>query len=117
MTQQYLLGEVSLILGELQAVATNDAAVRAAAFLRHEAEATPPGALAPMVARAVELTDRMCWDALNRGQTVAFFREAAICAELWEFGICAGLLQEDWTSGEVGPAGREVSCGWDNAPL
>src|SRR5215470_3839736 len=101
MTQQYLLGELSLILGELQAVATNEAATCAAARLRHEAETTPPGALAPVVVRALELTDRVCWHALSRGETAAFLREAAICAELWEFGICAGLLQENWMSGEL----------------
>jgi hypothetical protein len=114
--QQYLLGELSLILGELQAVATNEAVVRAAVRLRHEAETTPPGALAPVVERAVELTDRVCWDALNRGETAAFIREVAICAELWEFGVCAGLLQEDWTSDEIRRLCRDISCRWHNVP-
>ncbi len=116
MTQQYLLGELSLILGELQAVATTEAVVRAAVRLRHEAETTPPGALAPVVVRAVELTDRVCWDALNRGETAAFIREVAICAELWEFGVCAGLLQEDWTSDEIRRSCRDISCRWHNVP-
>lgn len=102
MTQQYLLGELSLILGELQAVATNEAAVRDVVRLRQEAETTPPAALAPVVVRAVELTDRVCWDALTRGETAAFIREATICAELWEFGVCAGLLEEGETSNEMG---------------
>ncbi len=92
MTQQYLLGELSLILGELQAVATKEAAVRDVVRLRHEAETTPPVALARVVVRALELTDRVCWDALTRGETAAFIRETTICAELWEFGVCAGLL-------------------------
>jgi len=113
MTRQYLVGELSLILGALQAVATNEAAVRAAARLRREAETTPPAALAPVVVRAVELTDRVCWDALARGETGAFIREAAIGAELWEFGVCAGLLEEDWTSDELGRSCRDVSRGWD----
>jgi len=113
MTRQYLLGELSLILGDLQAVATNKASVRAAACLRREAETTPPAALAPVVVRAVELTDRVCWDALTRGETAAFLREAAICAELWEFAVCAGLLEEDQTSDEMGLSCRDVSCGWD----
>ena len=116
MTQQYLLGELSMILGELQAVATTEAVVRAAVRLRHEAETTPPGALAPVVVRAVELTDRVCWDALNRGETAAFIREVAICAELWEFGVCAGLLQEDWTSDEIRRSCRDISCRWHNVP-
>lgn len=111
MTRQYLLGELSLILGELQAVATDDAAVRAAGRLRQEAETTPPAALAPVVVRAVALTDRVCWDALARGETTAFLRETAICAELWEFGVCAGLLEDDQTGDEMGWSSRDVSCG------
>ena len=111
MTRQYLLGELSLILGELQAVATDDAAVRAAGRLRQEAETTPPAALSPVVVRAVALTDRVCWNALARGETTTFLRETAICAELWEFGVCAGLLEDDQTSDEMGRSSRDVSCG------
>ena len=111
MTRQYLLGELSLILGELQAVATDDAAVRAAGRLRQEAETTLPAALAPVVVRAVALTDRVCWDALARGETTTFLRETAICAELWEFGVCAGLLEDDQTGDEMGRSSRDVSCG------
>lgn len=102
MTQQYLLGELSLILGELQAVATTEAVVHDVARLRQEAETTPPAALAPLVVRAVELTDRVCWHALTRGETAAFGREATICAELWEFGVCAGLLEEGQTINGMG---------------
>ncbi len=101
MTQQYLVGELSLILGELQVVATNEAAVRDVARLRQEAETTPPGALGPVVARAVKLTDRLWWDDVTRGATASFIREAAICAELWEFGVCAGFLEEGQTSNEI----------------
>lgn len=104
MTQQYLVGELSLILGELQAVATNKPAARDIGHLRQEAESTRPEALAPVVVRAVELTNRVCWDALERGEAAAFVREVAICAELREFGVCAGLLDEDPTSNETGPS-------------
>ncbi len=69
--------------------------MRDAARLRHEAETTSPAALAPVVVRAVELTNRVCWDALTRGDAAAFVREVAICAELRELGVCAGLLEED----------------------
>ncbi len=102
MTQQYLVGELSLILGELQAAATNAAAARDVARLRQEAETTPPTALGPVVARAVKLVDRVCWDALTQGESAAFIRDTAICAELWEFGVCAGLLEEGQTSNDVG---------------
>ena len=94
MTRQYVVGELSLILGELQAVATSEADVQDVARLRQEVETTPPAALAPIAARAVELTDGVCWSSLARGETAAFAREASICAELWEFGVCAGLWKE-----------------------
>ncbi len=67
MTQQYLVGELSLILGELQSVATNETAVREIVRLRQEAETTPPAALASVVERAVELANRVCWDTLKCG--------------------------------------------------
>lgn len=102
MTQQYLVGELSLILGELQAAATNAAAVRDVGRLRREAEITPPAALGPVVARAVKLGGRVCWDALTQGESAAFIRDTAIYAELWEFGVCAGLLEEGQTSHETG---------------
>lgn len=102
MTQQYLVGELSHVLGELQAVAMNDATVGEIGRLRHEAETTSPAALAPLLRRAVALTNRVCWDALERGDAPTFVRAAAICAELREFGICASLLEEDQISDEAG---------------
>ena len=44
--------------------------------------------------RALALAESLCWDSLNRGDTAAFTRQAAVCAELHEFGVCAGLLKE-----------------------
>ena len=29
------------------------------------------------------------------GDTEAFARQAAVCAELHDFGVCAGLLKDD----------------------
>lgn len=94
MTQQYLFGELSMILGELQAVATNEAAVRDVARLRREAETGPLVALASVAASALELTDGWCWDSLMRGDSAAFARAAATCADLWEFAVCAGLIED-----------------------
>jgi len=48
-----------------------------------------------VVVRALALTDRLCWGSLQRGDTAAFTCQAAACAELREFGLCAGLLEED----------------------
>jgi hypothetical protein len=94
MTQQHLLGELSLILGELQAVSTSEAAAREIALLRREVETGAFGALPSVMARALELTQGWWRDAWLRGDPAASGREAAICAELWEFAVCAGLVQE-----------------------
>ncbi len=102
MTQQYLAGELSLLLAQLQAVATDTAGVRDLARLRQEAETMPLLALPSVAVRALELADSVCWDSLTRGDTTAFVRQASICAELWQFGVCAGLLEEGQPSNEVG---------------
>jgi hypothetical protein len=94
MTQQYLAGELSVLLARLQTVAVNQAPVRDIAQLRREAETGPVTALPSVVVRALALTDRLCWDSLEQGDTAAFTCQAAICAELRDFGICARLLEE-----------------------
>jgi hypothetical protein len=95
MTRQYVAGELSLRLGQLQAVATDQEHAREVARLRYEAETVPLAALGSVVARALGLADRLCWDSLGCGDALAFSRQAAICTELWEFGICARLCEED----------------------
>jgi len=94
MTRQYLAGELSVLLAHVQAVTTTEAAGRDAWFLRNAAETEPIPALASVTVRALALTEGMCWDSLNLGDTSAFTRQAAVCAELREFGVCAGLLKE-----------------------
>ena len=94
MTQQYLVGELSLLLAELQAVATDAARMRDAAGLRQEAETRPLAALPSVAMRALKVGDCVCWDSLTRGDTVAFLCQAGICTELWRFSVCAGLLEE-----------------------
>jgi len=94
MTRQYLAGELSVLLAHLQAAATTDAAARDAWSLRHAAETEPIPALGRVAVRALVLAEGLCWDSLNRGDTEAFTRQAAVCAELHEFGVCAGLLKE-----------------------
>jgi hypothetical protein len=94
MTQQYVAGELSVLLGHLQAVTTTEAAGREAWSLRHAAETEPIRVLRSVTACALALAEGLCWDSLTRGDTVAFTRQAAVCAELHEFGVCAGLLKE-----------------------
>jgi hypothetical protein len=94
MTQQYLAGELSVLLERVQAVATTEAAGRDAWSLRQAAETGPIQALGCVTVRALALTERLCWDSLSRGDTAAFTRQAAAGAALHEFGVCASLLRD-----------------------
>jgi hypothetical protein len=94
MTRQYVAGELSVLLGHLRAVARTEAAERDALALRHAAETQPIPALAAVTVRALTLIEGLCWDSLNRGDIPAFTRQAAVSAELHDFGVCAGLLRE-----------------------
>ncbi len=95
MTQQYLAGELSVILGAVQAAATSDACARQARDLRLEVESAPVTALPSAAVRALSLINGLCWESLTRGDTTAFARQAAAGAELREFGVCAHLLDEE----------------------
>ena len=94
MTTRYVAGELSFLLAQLQGVATDDARARDVGRLRHEAETRPLMTLPLVAVRALELADRVCWESLTRGDTEAFVRQAVLCAELWQFGVCADLLDE-----------------------
>jgi hypothetical protein len=107
MTQQYLAGELSLLLAQLPPVVANGASLEAAVHLRRAAETVPVAALAFVVVRALELIDGLCWESLHRGDIAAFDHQAALGAELREFGVCASLLQEasaDVLNGCGGPS-------------
>ena len=92
MTQPYLAGELSLLLWELQAATTNEASLVEVAHRRQRAETGSRSALASVAVRALDVADWVCWDSLTRGDATAFIRQSEVCAELWEFGVCAGLL-------------------------
>ncbi len=94
MTQQYLAGELSSLLGELQAVARNSPSTHVVAELRREAETLPLTALPSVAEQALRAANAICWDALIRGDTGAFVREVAICVDLWQFAVCAGLVED-----------------------
>jgi hypothetical protein len=93
MTQQYLIGELSVRLGELQA-ATSQVAAGDVARLRHQVETNPVTILPSAAMHALTLADRLCWDSLSRGDIAAFGRQAEISAELRQFAICARLVDE-----------------------
>jgi hypothetical protein len=93
MTQQYLIGELSILIAQLQA-AGDAACSAAAARLRTEAETLPVTHLRGAVLRALELTDAACWDSLGRGDGAAFTRLAEIGVQLRDFAASAGLLTQ-----------------------
>lgn len=93
MTGQYLIGELSVRLEQLQAAAA-DGPARDVARLRHEVENGPASALAPAAGRAVALADVLCWQSLGRGDVAAFALQASISADLRLFGVCARLLTD-----------------------
>ena len=93
MTQQYLIGELSVRLGQLQAASAHDAA-QDVARLRHQVEMGPLIGLGPAALRALALADGLCWESLSRGDMAAFARQAEISADLRQFGACARLLPE-----------------------
>ncbi|MEQ4721803.1 hypothetical protein [Nonomuraea sp. B19D2] len=93
MTQQYLAGELSLLLGRLQAVTASTTSESDVAELRHEAETGSATALPSVAARALMLTDSLCWESLSRADAVTFSHQAKISADLFEFSVCSGLLE------------------------
>jgi hypothetical protein len=95
MTRQYVAGELSVLLGHLQAVTTSEASGREAWSLRDAAETKPVLALGPVAVRALALAECLCWDSLSEGDAAAFCSQAAVCAELHDFGVCSGLLDDD----------------------
>lgn len=94
MTRDYLIGELSARLGQLQAAARH-AATGDVANLRHQVETRSATWLGTEVAQALTLADHLCWESLSQGDTAAFDRQAAIGAELRLFGTCAGLIDDD----------------------
>lgn len=92
MTQQYLVGEMSMLLARLQSLATDRDIAVGIGGLRQEAEQRGVCALAGVELKALELADRMCWRSLHLGDLDGFAIQAATSAQLREFGVCAGLL-------------------------
>ena len=94
MIQDYLVGEMSLCLQQLEAATAGREAVADVVRLRHQVETSPPSRLGVAAARALAVADGLCWDSLTRGDTAAFARQAQVSAELRQFGICARLIAD-----------------------
>jgi hypothetical protein len=90
-TQQYIVGEFSSLLAELQpAPGTWLAAVD---DLRREVESSPLHQLPLLAHRALSLTDVICWAALEDGNVTGFRRYAKTACALGDFTENAGLLR------------------------
>jgi hypothetical protein len=93
-TQDYLVGEMSICLQRLEAATAERDAAADVVRLRRQVETSPPSSLAAEAARALAVADGLCWDSLARGDTAAFARQARASAGLREFGICARLIAD-----------------------
>lgn len=91
MTQRYVAGELSALIGDL---CRQDSSGFAAALreLRYRVECAPLSGLALLAAQALDMADATCWAALERGDLDAFTHRAADAAVLREFAVCAALL-------------------------
>ena len=92
MTQQYLVGEFSVLLGELERVAADWQPM--VHDLRRNAELSPVTVLPEFAHAALSLTDEMCWTSLKQGDAARFHRCAAAAAELSEFIDSARLTPQ-----------------------
>ncbi len=90
MTQQYLVGEFSSLLAELQPAPGEWPA--AVDELRREVERSALSGLPRLACEAMDLTDMICWAALERGDVSGFCRCAATAVALRDFTANAGLL-------------------------
>jgi hypothetical protein len=91
MTRQYIVGELSSLLADLQPAPGEWRAV--VDGLRREIESSPLTMLPELADRGMALTDDICWAALEGGATNEFCRFADAAGALREFASNAGLLQ------------------------
>ena len=91
MTQQYIVGQFSVLLEYVQQPAGEW--FEAVRRLRFEVESCPWSMLPRLAKEAVGLTDLICWGALERGDVGSFCGCARSAAALGEFIDSARLLQ------------------------
>jgi hypothetical protein len=85
-TEQYIIGELSVRLVQLEAVAPDEESAGEFARLRVEAETAP--------FETLPLIRGLCQDSLARGDLRALASQATMAAELREFAVSARLLAE-----------------------
>ena len=92
--REYLAGELCVFVGRLEVVAPTRLWVNDLAGLCREAGTRRLTALSWLAEGGRGVTDRLWWDTLQRGVSAAFVSQTEMCAELDEFGVCAGLLED-----------------------
>jgi hypothetical protein len=99
MTQQYLIGQFSVLLEDLQPF-PGDCLAAAVHDLRGEVEHSSVPMLPTLACQAIALSDRICWSALERGDASSFCRYVKAAVALGEFTDAAGLVfSSDVTAG------------------
>jgi hypothetical protein len=91
MTQQYIVGEFSSLLAELQPVPSASLG-NALRDLRRDVELGPLPVLPRLAQEAMTLTDMICWVALEQGDLSGFSRCVGAAVALREFTVSANLL-------------------------
>ena len=94
MTEQYIIGELSVRLVQLEAAAPTEEFAVEFARLRVRAETAPFESLPNMALEALYLIRGLCRDSLARGDLQALTSQATMAAELREFAVSARLLAE-----------------------
>ena len=95
MTVHYILGEVSLRLGELARLSAESGDAAQLAELRLRAERCAPHELAGLVSAVLVAVDEMCWRSLTDGGVARFDCQAAVARDFAEFAQAAHLISED----------------------
>jgi hypothetical protein len=91
MTQQYIIGQFSVLLEELQP-SPGDCLAAAVRELREEVEHSSVPMLRTLASQAMALGDSICFGALERGDVSSFCRYAEAAVALGEFTDAAGLI-------------------------
>jgi hypothetical protein len=91
MTQQYLVGELSLLLAGLQPAPAASLG-EAVGSLRHEVEFSPPLLLPGLAQKALDLADLVCRATLEEGDAERFCQCLGTAIALRDFAEDARLL-------------------------
>jgi hypothetical protein len=90
-TQQYIIGELSALLAGLEPTAEGRFG-EVVGNLRREVEVSPLPLLPQLAREALNLTDKVCWLALDRGDVRGFCRHSERASALREFAVSANIL-------------------------